>query len=124
MSDVKPEGQISIGGNVDGQIAIGNHNVQVQQIRPEGDAANLAELDPQTAVTLKHIMQGLQTTFSLSEMRLLCLSLRLNPAVLNNTTIVDMAHDLTMYAYRHNLLDDLVKICQTERPHYGWTAVA
>ena len=124
MSDNKPDVQISIGGNLSGQFVNGDGNVQIQQVQQGSNAASLAELDPDTAVYLKHIMQGLQTSFSISEMRLLCLGLSLDPASINNATTVDMAHDLTMYAYRHKMVDDLVKICKMERPYYGWTAVA
>ena len=123
MANKKPDGQVSIGGNVSGQIAYGNNNVQIQQSKPSRDAAELSELDPETAIYLKHIMQGLQATFNVSEMRLLCLSLGLDPAAIDNTTTVDMAHDLTMYAYRHDKMGDLVKIGKMERPHYEWTAV-
>ncbi len=123
MSDNKPDVQISIGGNFTGQFANGDDNVQIQQVQQGSRAVSLAELDPDTAVYLKHIIQGLQTSFSISEMRLLCLDLSLDPASLNNATTVDMAHDLTMYAHRHNKMGDLVKICKMERPYYGWTAV-
>lgn len=123
MRDNKPDVQVSVERDLSGQVVIGNNNVQIRQVKSDDDVGKLAEFDRETAVYLKHIMRGLQNTFSLSEMRLLCLGLSLDPASLNNATTVDMAHDLTMYAYRHDKMGDLVKICQTERPHYDWTAV-
>ncbi len=58
-------------------------------------------------------------SFNLEELRLLCLSLRIQHEEFSNT-LSPFARELIEYCYRRQILDNLIHACHTARPNIYW----
>ncbi len=66
------------------------------------------------------VRRSLETYFNLEELKTLCFDLGVNYDNLAGETLAGKSRELVNYCQRHNLLPDLLALCQEARPEVDW----
>lgn len=96
---------------------ITNHIPVVQRVVPKAAAPSEVSLKYRYLATLN---QKIASKFSRSDIDHLCLELGVNHEEIRGETPSEKARELTAYANRRDKLEELISLCEKERPNMDW----